>query len=132
MQAALRRKDGPSGREFIDERNKADSLIYQVEKMLTENADKLTETDRAPLESAVAKVKQVMNSEDLSALRRAVEELQQASGAMAQHIQSRQPVGAGAAAGGGGRGGNGSSGANGGHDGHHPDEVIDADFEVKK
>ena len=36
-------------RELIDARNKADSLIYQVEKTLQDAGDKMTEADKAPI-----------------------------------------------------------------------------------
>ncbi len=109
-------------RELIDARNQADQMIYQMEKLLKDKTDKLSEADRAPVQSAVAKVKEAMGRNDVQAIRRAVEDLQQATSAMAQHVQGGQTVGAGAAAGsaGTGRGGQGEK------------DVIDADFEVKK
>jgi len=110
-------------RELIDARNQADQLVYQTEKLLKDNGSELTETDRAPLETAITKVKDVMTREDIQAIQRAINELQQTSQAMAQHMQSRQPVGAGAGTGSNARGGPSQSG---------PDDVIDADFEVKK
>jgi molecular chaperone DnaK len=110
-------------RELIDARNQADQLVYQTEKLLKDNGSELTETDRAPLEAAITKVKDVMTREDIQAIQRAINELQQTSQAMAQHMQSRQPVGAGAGTGSNARGGPSQSG---------PDDVIDADFEVKK
>src|SRR5262249_24207781 len=39
-------------RELIDEKNKADSLVYQVEKMLRDAGDKMSEADKAPITSA--------------------------------------------------------------------------------
>jgi molecular chaperone DnaK len=108
-------------RELIDARIQADQMVYQVEKVLKDNAGQMSEPDRVPVQSAIAKVKEVMTGEDVQAIRRAIEELQQASQAMAQHIQSREPVGAGAATSGNGRRG-----------GQGKDDVIDAEFEVKK
>jgi hypothetical protein len=58
--------------------------------------------------------------DDVQAIRQAVADLQQASIAMAHHLQGRQTVGAGAALRSAGRAGQGQEG------------VIDADFEVKK
>jgi molecular chaperone DnaK len=112
-------------RELIDVRNQADQTVYQIEKLLRDNADKLSEGDRAPVQSAIARVREVMNGQDTQAIRRAVEELQQAAQAMTQHIQGRQAAGAGAGAGAAGNG-------NGAQGGQGKDEVIDAEFEVKK
>ena len=106
-------------RDLIDVRNQADQMVYQVEKMLKDNADKLSEGDRAPVQAAIARVKEAATRDDVQAIRRAVEELQQASHAMAQHVQDKEPVGAGVG-GGDGRGGQGQ------------DDVVDAEFEVKK
>ena len=103
--------------------HQADQLIYQTEKLLKENAQKLSDPDRAPVQAAIAKVREAVRGDDVQAIRRAISELEQASQAMAQHILSRQTVGAGARAGGNGPGG---------HTGQGPDDVIDADFEVKK
>src|SRR5262249_57956103 len=77
-------------RELIDARNQADQVVYQVEKLLKDNADRLAETDRAPVQAAVARIKDVMNRDDVQAIRRAVEDLQAASQAMAQHMQGRR------------------------------------------
>lgn len=111
-------------RELIDARIQADQMAYQVEKLLRDNADKLSEGDRAPVQSAIARVREVMNGDDLQAIRRAINDLQQASQAMAQHMQGRQqPVGAGV-----GATGNGHAGP----DGAGTDDVVDAEFEVKK
>jgi molecular chaperone DnaK len=111
-------------RELIEARNQADQLVYQVEKTLQDNAA-LYEGDKAPVQAAIAKVREVMNQDDISAIRRAVEDLRQASQAMAQHTQSRQAGGATAQSSGDGRG-------RGEPQGQGQDDVIDAEFEVKK
>jgi molecular chaperone DnaK len=73
------------------------------------------------VQSAIARVKEVMSRDDVQAIRRAVEELQAASQAMAQHLQGRQAqAAAGPSPSGDGRGGQGK------------EDVIDAEFEVKK
>ena len=47
-------------RDLIDARNQADQLVYQVEKMMKEAGDKLSESDKAPVQSAIARVREVM------------------------------------------------------------------------
>lgn len=119
-------EDDRRKRELIDARNAADQTIYRLEKMLKENGDKLSDADKAPLQSAIAHVKEVMTGNDVQAIRRAVEDLEQAAQAMAQHLQQgRQPAGAGTGAAGPGNG-------RGQRDGQGRDDVIDAEYEVKK
>jgi molecular chaperone DnaK len=108
-------------RELIDARNQADALVYQVEKSLQDNAA-LSEGDKAPVQAAITKVREVMNRDDLAAIRRAVEDLRQAAQAMAQHTQTRQAGGASSQPSGDGRGSRDQA----------QDDVIDAEFEVKK
>ena len=110
-------------RELIDTRNQADQLVYQVEKLLQDQSSTLTEADRGPVQAAIAKVREVMNRDDVAAIRRAIDDLRQASQAMAQHIQGRQAGGPTAEPAGAGRGG---------PQGRPQDDVIDAEFEVKK
>jgi molecular chaperone DnaK len=106
-------------RELIDACNQADQLVWQLDTLLKNNADKMSEADRAPLQAAITKVKEAMAGDDVQTLRRAVEELQQASQAMTQHMRSQgqgRPT-AGAAPSGNGRNGQGK------------EDVIDAEFE---
>jgi molecular chaperone DnaK len=113
--------------QLINARNKADQMIYQMEKLLKDNAAKITDADRTPIQAAIEKLKQVASKDDPRAIEQAIDELQQASHAMSQHLYSRdQAAGAGA-------------GAEPGGDRHAQDEqpkgkddVIDAEFEVKK
>jgi molecular chaperone DnaK len=118
-------------RELIDVRNQADQIIYQMEKLLKDNAAKITDADRAPIQSAIDRLKEVASKDDVQAIRQAIDSLQQASHAMAQHL-----YGQGGGAGGGGAPGGGPSpeaGPSGdGRGGQGKEDVIDAEFEVKK
>jgi hypothetical protein len=66
-----------------------------------------------------------MKGEDVTALRRAIDELQQSAGDMAQHVQAAASAGAGAQTASAGPTGDGRQAA-----GQGDDEVIDAEFEV--
>jgi molecular chaperone DnaK len=115
-------------RELIDARNAADQMVWQMEKLLKENADKVSATDKAPIEAAIGRVKEAAKGDDAAAIKRAVEELQQASHAMAQHLYRQQAPGSGPGVPqGAAPGGDGQAGAEKGKD-----DVIDAEFEVKK
>ena len=113
--------DDKKKKELAEAQNEAESVIYEVEKAIREAGDKLGESDKAPVLAAVEKVRQVKDGQDVNAIRQAVNNLQTASHAMAQHVGR----------GGGGGGGSGEPPPPGGG-GKGGDDVIDAEFEVKK
>jgi molecular chaperone DnaK len=117
--------------ELIDARNHADQMIYQMEKLLKEHAAKISDSDRAPIQAAIEKVKQTASKDDPNAIRQAIEELQQASHAMAQHLYKQGGPGGEAGPGAGPSGGGPSPGKDGQGTGGK-DDVIDAEYEVKK
>src|SRR5262249_58782549 len=126
-------------RELAEARNTAEQRVYQLEKLLEENKDKLSESDRSAINAAIAKVNEVKKGEDAAALNQAIDELQRASQAMAEHLYSAagsgQPGGAGgpgAGPGGFGPGGASPDGGAAGHGGAKPEDVIDVEFEEKK
>jgi molecular chaperone DnaK len=106
-------------RELAEIRNEGDQIIWTIEKLLKENADKFSESDKAPIHSAIEKLKQAMSDSDVNAIRQALNNLQSAAHALQQHLQ-RQGTQPGAAS---------STPPPG--DGTK-DDVIDAEFEVKK
>jgi molecular chaperone DnaK len=120
--------DDKRKRELIDARNHADQMIYQIEKLLKEQGDKLSESDKAPIQAAVEKVKRAASGDDVGAIQTAIGELEQASHAMAQHMYARQQPGAA----GGPTPSPGDGSAGGAAGGTGKDDVIDAEFEVKK
>jgi len=70
-------------REEADTRNIGDSLVYQTEKFLKDNADKFTEGEnaekRAEVESAIADLKKALEGTDSSAIKSASEKVQELS-----------------------------------------------------
>lgn len=111
-------------RELADAKVEADSRIHQVERAMKDLGDKVTETDKAPINAAINKVKSVKEGSDVNAIKSAINELMQASEFMAKHVYEKAGAAGGAPGGGtppppggGGKGG---------------DDVIDAEFEVKK
>jgi molecular chaperone DnaK len=104
-------------KELAEVRNEADTTVWQVEKTMKEQGDKLSEGDRAPVQAAVDRVKQTRDGTDPEAVRQALNNLQSAAHAMAQHV---------------GREGAGPApGADGHPAGSAKDNVQDAEFEVK-
>jgi molecular chaperone DnaK len=105
-------------RELVDARNQADSLIYSVEKTLRELGDKAPADLRKEVEEKIAKLREKMEGDDIEAIRRASDELTQASYRLAEMLY-RTKAGA--------RDAEGASQSQKGKD-----DVIDADFEEMK
>ena len=103
--------------ELVEAKNKADQLVYQMEKLIEENGDKLSEDDLAPVQTCIDKVKEVAGGEDKDAIDSAVSELEQTSQALSQVLyQAAQQEG----------------GADESADDVKDDDAIDAEFEVKE
>jgi molecular chaperone DnaK len=112
-------------REKIEAKNKLDSLIYNTEKILKENRDKISDSDASSLDAALSKAKSALESaSEASDLNAAAEELTRASHRLAeimyQKTASQTPPPQGDA-GGGPSGGGAKSGKK-------EDEVIDAEY----
>jgi molecular chaperone DnaK len=102
---------------LAEARNKAEALCFQTEKLVKENDAKLSASDKAPLEAAVAKAREMAKGEDVDAINSAHGALEQAVHALSKVLyeSTAQRGGAEAPA--------GQSAA---------DDTIDAEFEVKK
>ena len=114
-------EDDKKKSDEIEARNRADSLVYQTEKMLSEHKDKLNEDDVQAVESAVAGCKKALEENDIGNINTAVEALTEASQKIGQAIYSQE-----ASPGGDGPPGtdSDSSGTNEKEDG----DVIDAEY----
>ncbi len=71
-------------RADIEARNQADNLVYNTEKMLNENREKIPVGDIKPIEDALTDAKEALKSEDMDRIRRAVETLTKASHRLAE------------------------------------------------
>jgi molecular chaperone DnaK len=71
-------------REAVELRNEADNLVFRTEKLLSENADKITDDVKKPVEEAVAELKSALEGEDNEAVKRGVEKLNTTSAALGQ------------------------------------------------
>ena len=65
-------------REEVETRNEADSAVYRSEKMLKDNADKISGDDKAKIETAVSAVKEALKGSDSAAIKSAAEKLNEA------------------------------------------------------
>jgi len=84
-------------REVVDARNQADGLIYQIEKTVNENRERLSADDIGPVNSAISSLRQTMQGDDLAAIRNGIDELQRASHKMAETLYRQSGAQAGAA-----------------------------------
>jgi molecular chaperone DnaK len=113
----------------VEARNTLDSRVYQMEKLIRENREKLAEGDVKPVEAAIESAKSALASGNLESIQSAIKELESASHKLAEVLY--QASAAAGAAGGqgtpgaapGGQQSEGSAGKKGG-DG----EVIDAEY----
>ena len=64
-------------KEKVEIRNQADQLVYQAEKTLSEVGDKVPESEKAPVQAGLDKLKEALKGEDTDAIKSATEELTQ-------------------------------------------------------
>ena len=99
-------------KEEVDTHNNAEHLVYQTEKTLGELGDKITEEEKATIQAAADKLKELNKGNDIEAIKAASEELQKAFYAVSEKLyQQANPQG--------------QPGAQPGDDG-----VVDADYET--
>jgi molecular chaperone DnaK len=115
-------------REEIEARNQLDGMVYQSEKTLKENGDKVPAAEKSEVESAIADAKKALEGTDAAAMKSAQEKLMQASHKLAEALYKAGQTPEGAAGAG--------PQADGSHNGASPngasekkDEgVIDAEY----
>ena len=89
-EAEANRSEDERRAELITARNEADSLIYQVEKALTELGDNVPVSDRDQIEAQIETLRTMINGDDPSAIRSNMEALQNASHALSQQMYAKQ------------------------------------------
>ena len=113
-------------RDEAETRNNADSLVYQTEKVLREQGDKLSSDDKAAVENPLAELKTALAGNDMSAIKTAHEALMAASQAFSQKLYEAASRDDAAAA------GSSASGQNAGTGSVDDDEIIDAEIVDEK
>ena len=85
-------------KEKVEIRNQADQMVYQAEKTLNEVGDKVPESEKAPIQAGIDKLKEALKGEDSDAIKAATEELTQQFYKMSEKLYQQQaPQGDGAA-----------------------------------
>ena len=118
--------------EEVEARNSLDGIVYQAEKMLRENREKIAAADVKTAEEAIEDAKKAVNEGGVPRLRAAKENVERSLHKIAEELyKSAQAAGAagqaGAAAGAGAAGGNSSAGPSGAQE-KKPGDVIDAEY----
>ena len=110
-------------KEEIEARNRADAMVYNVEKMLKEHRDKISEADAKQVESAVEELKKAMNEGGLDKINAATDKLTQASHKLAEAMYKAQAPGPN-----GGPGAGAQPGQEAPAGEKQKDNVVDAEF----
>ena len=124
-EAAANAESDAKEKEKIDKLNQADSLIFQTEKQLAEFGDKIPADKKAPIEAAIAKLKEAHKAQDIAGIDAGIAEVNNAFQAASQEMYNAQQQGGGAQQG-------PNPGADQGGSQGGGDEVTDVDFEEVK
>ena len=98
-EAELHATEDSQRREEVEVRNMADSLAYQAERTLTENADKISEELKDEVTGKIAAVRSALQSGSVESIQQATQELNESLQKVSAAVYQQQE-GAGAAAGG--------------------------------
>ncbi len=123
-QAEINKAADERRKELIEARNQADQMAYVTERSLKDLNGKVSEGDRRGLEQLIAEVRRTAQGEDVTAIRDAMQRLEQAASNMSQAAYSQ----AGDGYGGDGNGTNGSYGGQGGAPNAEGDDVVEGEF----
>jgi len=118
--------DDRSQRDQIEARNRADAMVYNVEKTLKEHRAKISDAEAREIEAAIEETKKAMGENDAAKLNAATDKLTQASHKLAEAMYKSAQTSGGPA----GEAGAGGNGAAGGTDSSQKpkDDVVDAEF----
>ena len=107
-------------KEKVEVRNQADQMVYQSEKTLSEVGDKLPESEKAPIQAGIDKLKETLKGEDTDAIKAATEELTQLFYKMSEKLYQQQAP----------QGDPAQAGQQGGAQGDQGGQYYDADYKV--
>jgi len=125
--AALHAEEDRKQRERVEILNQGENLVYQTEKFLKENGDKVPADKKARVEEALNRIRAVLKEKDADAVRREMESLTREVQAMSSDLYAKAQSTGTASTGPEGTSGAASGAKAKGGDG----DVIDADFEIK-
>ena len=114
-------EDDRQRRDEAEVRNNADSLVYQTEKVLRDQGDKVSADEKALVEGPLAELKSALNGNDIAAIKEAHEKLTGATQAFSQKLYEAASRDDAAAAGSSASGQSTNGSVN-------DDEIIDAEI----
>src|SRR3989441_1992079 len=113
--------------EEVEARNSLDGIVYQAEKMLRENREKIAEADVKKAEEAIEDAKKAVNEGGVPRLRAAKENVERSLHKIAEELYKATQAAGQASAAAGAAGGGNSSGSGGAQE-KKPGDVIDAEY----
>ncbi len=109
-------------KEAVDARNEAEQMVYQCEKILTDNADKISESDKSAIQPKIDALKEALKGDNVDDIKAKKDELTQAFYKISEEIYKQ------AAAAGQAQGGDPNQGAgNKGDDGYYEADYTDVE-----
>jgi molecular chaperone DnaK len=114
-------------KKLIEARNQADTLIYSTEKSMRDLGDKLDSGLKSEIETKIEELKKVMEGEDEEAIKKATDELSQASHKLAEKLYQQQSQQGESQAGGASAGGAQTEGK-----AQDDEDVVDAEYTEQK
>jgi molecular chaperone DnaK len=122
-EAEAHAEDDKARRDEAETRNQAEALVYQTEKFIKDNDEKLPEDPKERTNAALKKVTEALKGTDIAAIKSAVEELANESQQLGSALYAQTQADASAA----GASADGSSGPSGGGSSQE-EEIVDAEI----
>ncbi|HWB85874.1 MAG TPA: molecular chaperone DnaK [Bryobacteraceae bacterium] len=120
--------DDRKQRDTIEARNRADAMVYNVEKTLKEHRSKVSDAEAQEIDAALEETKKAMAENDPERINSAVDRLTTASHKLAEAMYKSTAQQPGGSAGPGGPGTSGDGGPGDQGKGKGKDDVVDAEF----
>ncbi len=127
-EAEMHREEDRKRQELVETKNEADSMIYSIEKSLREYGDKISNDEKEKINVAIKNLRNKMNSDNVSEIRTALEELKKVSYSMTERIYQEASKQANANQ--NYQSYQNTSSSNQTNSGKKDDSVVDADYEV--
>ncbi|TFF87693.1 MAG: molecular chaperone DnaK, partial [Promethearchaeota archaeon] len=77
-------------RELIETKNQAESMIYQTQKLMEDNKDKLEDTEKQKIENAIKSLEVDIKSDDINQIKQGIDNLTKAMHEFSQRIYASQ------------------------------------------
>jgi molecular chaperone DnaK len=120
--------DDRKKKEEIESRNRADAMVYNIEKMLKEHRDKVSAGDAKAVDDALEETKKAMSEGGIDKINQATSKLETASHKLAEAMYKTASQSAGTPPGGGAQGGGAPADGDAKPKDGKKDDVVDAEF----